>query len=200
MKRTTAAILLTAGMTATLAVVPAVAANAYHGNANSHHAGTNSHHGKTNAHHANPKAHHGNRTIAHGTVTEDLGSPAADWTITFNIHARGNGNSSQVSIMQGANGPVSTFSGSVCSGSYTDPTLGGTTYYAVGPVLEGNQIYGTPYEAYVVHKGGPLGADRSWSVPVSLPTRDDAVTYCGTISTVTPAFGVVAPTSVVFAK
>ena len=130
----------------------------------------------------------GNQLLASGIVTENLGSPANDWTISFRIHARGNGLSSLVSITQGSNGPTSTFDGSVCSGSYTDPNLGGTDVYVVGQVVSGNQIYGSPYQVFVVHEGGPLGADRSWSVPANLPDLASAQAYCGSISSITPAF------------
>ncbi|MHB8644145.1 MAG: hypothetical protein ACYDA3_14815 [Gaiellaceae bacterium] len=140
----------------------------------------------------------GNQLLGSGTVTEFVGGGPADWTITFDIHARGNGQSSAVSITQGAGGPTSTFSGSVCDGTYTDPHLGGTDLFAIGPVISGNEIYGTPYEAYVVHEGGPLGADRSWSVPASLPDLASAQAYCSTITSITPAFSVDAASSLVF--
>jgi hypothetical protein len=140
----------------------------------------------------------GNQLLASGTVTENLGGAPADWTISFDIHTRGNGQSSLVSITQGTGGPTSTFSGSVCNGSYTDPILGGTDVYSVGPVISGNQIYGTPYEAFVVHEGGPLGADRSWSIPVALPDLASAQAYCAVITGVTPAFAVVAASDLVF--
>ena len=110
-----------------------------------------------------------NALLASGTVVEDLGGGGRDWTISFDIHKKSAGNSSLVSITQGTGGSTSTFSATVCTGSYTDPVRGGTTVYAVGPVISGNLIYGSPYEAFIVHKGGPLGADYSWSVPANLP-------------------------------
>ena len=139
--------------------------------------------------------------LASGIVTENLGSPASDWTISFAIHARGNGLSSLVSITQGSRrGPTSTFDGSVCSGSYTDPILGGTDVYVVGQVVSGNQIYGSPYQVFVVHKGGPLGADRSWSVPAILPNLASAQAYCdGPIfESVTPAFALNGASDILF--
>ena len=136
--------------------------------------------------------------LASGTVTENLGSPAANWTIAFSIHARGDGLSTLVSITQGSAGPTSTFDGSACNGSYTDPLLGGTDVYAVGRVVSGNEIYGTPYEAFIVHQGGPLGADRSWSVPVALPDLASAQAFCNQISTITPAFGLVSTSDLLF--
>ena len=141
----------------------------------------------------------GNQLLASGTVTESLGGPAVNWTILFSIHARGNGLSTVVSITQGLGGPTSTFDGSACSGSYTDPVLGGTDVYAVGRVVSGNQIYGTPYEAFIVHEGGPLGADRSWSVPVSLPDLASAQAFCDNqVTGITPAFALVSASDLVF--
>jgi hypothetical protein len=135
----------------------------------------------------------GNPLLASGTVTETTG-----WTTSFDIHAKGSRQSSLVSITQGIGGPTSTFSGSVCNGTYTDPTLGGPDVYSVGPVVSGNEIYGTLYEAFIVHKGGPLGADYAWSVPANLPTRASAQAFCRTVSTITPAFAVDAATDLVF--
>lgn len=144
---------------------------------------------------ATPK---GNQLLASGTVSENLGGPPSDWTITFDIHARSNGQSSLVSITQGSGGPTSTFNATTCTGSYTDPTFGGTDVYAVGPVVSGNEIYGFPYEVYVVHEGGQFGADASWSVPAGLPDLASAQAFCGGISGITPAFGVDGGTDVVF--
>jgi hypothetical protein len=103
-----------------------------------------------------------------------------------------------VSVTTGTGGPTSTFDGSVCSGTYTDPVLGGTDVYVVGKVISGIELYGTPYEAYVVHEGGPLGADYSWSVPASLPDVNSAQSFCGSVSSVTPAFGVDSATDLLF--
>ena len=139
-----------------------------------------------------------NALLASGTVVEDLGGGGRDWTISFDIHKKSAGNSSLVSITQGTGGPTSTFSATVCTGSYTDSGLGGTTVYAVGPVISGNLIYGSPYEAFIVHKGGPLGADYSWSVPANLPNLAAAQTFCESISAVSPAFEVIAAEDVVF--
>ncbi|MDQ4501374.1 hypothetical protein [Sinomonas sp. ASV322] len=143
----------------------------------------------------------GSNSIASGTVRENLGSPAADWTVTFDIvHGLGQGHHSLVSITQGSGGPTSTFAGTVCSGTYTDPVLGGTDVYAIGPVVSGNEIYGTPYEAYVVHEGGSLGADYSWSIPQSLPDLASAQSFCTTITSITPAFQVDSSSNLVFHK
>jgi len=70
--------------------------------------------------------------------------------------------------------------------------------YVVGKVLSGPQLYGSPYQVYVVHEGGPLGADRSWSVPVVLPDLASAQSYCASFPAITPAFQVDAASNVLF--
>jgi hypothetical protein len=49
-----------------------------------------------------------------------------------------------------------------------------------------------------VHEGGPLGVDRSWSVPANLPDLASAQAFCGLISSVTPAAAVVSASDLVF--
>ena len=138
--------------------------------------------------------------LASGTVTENLGSPAANWTIAFSIHARGDGLSTLVSITQGSAGPTSTFDGSACNGSYTDPLLGGTDVYAVGRVVSGN---GPDLRNALrgIHRapGRPATAlSRSWSVPVALPDLASAQAFCNQISTITPAFGLASTSDLLF--
>lgn len=104
-------------------------------------------------------AANGNQVLASGNVSEVVAG--GDWSIQFQIHARGNGQSSLVS----AQAPAYSFSfdGSSCSGSYTDPYFGGTDVFTVGKRLgyTGANGYDYPYYAYVIHEGGPLGANGS---------------------------------------
>lgn len=101
----------------------------------------------------------------------------------------------------GAGAPTTSFDGSVCSGSYTDPFLGGTDVYVIGAVSSGPALPlndSGPYYAYVVYEGGPLGADYSQIEPVQLTTLAAAQAYCTTITTATPAFGIVAASELLF--
>jgi hypothetical protein len=101
-------------------------------------------------------------------------------------------------VTPGAGAPTTTFDGSVCSGPYTDPILGGTDVYAVGAVLSGPQIFGDPYQVYVVHEGGPLGADVSWVVPANLTDLASAQALCASFPAITPAFVVDGAKNVLF--
>jgi hypothetical protein len=110
-------------------------------------------------------ASQGNRLLAKGTVSEVV--PGGDWQVQFAIHARGNGQSSFVTVQN----PAQTFGfqsfsfdGTLCAGTYTDPTLGGTTVYVVGAQTSYTGAGGRnlPYYGFKVHEGGPLGADSAW--------------------------------------
>ena len=136
----------------------------------------------------------GNQLLAKGTVTESV-SPS-DWTISFNIHARGDGLSSEVDVTPGTGAPTTSLDGSVYSGSYTDPS-GGTDVYVIGAVFSGPVLFGA-YQAYVVHEGGPYGADRSWVLPTVLPDLASAQALCGTISSISPIFAVDGSKNVLF--
>jgi hypothetical protein len=141
----------------------------------------------------------GSQLLSSGTAVEPVDAlPADNWTISFHIYSGASGKkSSQFSVMPGSNASTSTFAGSVCAGSYTDSRLGGTDVYAVGPVTSANNTIGTPYEAYVVHKGGSLGADFS-QVIGGMTNRASAQAFCRSITSVTPGFALTTGTNVVF--
>lgn len=135
----------------------------------------------------------GNYVIGYGTVTEvEVG-----WTITFDIHAKNNGQSTQVSVTTETDA-TTVFTGTTCSGTYSDP-VDGTYVYAVGPIISGPQIFeGETYAAYIVHVGGPYGADRSRVVPGHGSSLASARAFCDSISSERLAFRLGAPSNAVF--
>lgn len=126
-----------------------------------------------------------NQLLAKGTVTEIV--PGGNWGIQFAIHAHGHGSSSNDrddssnATVRNSSETIS-FDGSLCSGMYTDPVLGGTTVYMVGQQDSYHGPGGVdnePYYGFKVHKGGPLGADYSW-VDVYFSSLSAAQSACAT--------------------
>ena len=125
----------------------------------------------------------GANPLASGTVNEKV-PPGTDWTITgtnaqpFVINSKG---SPQSPISVTAPGETFQFTPTSCSGSFTDPKLGGTTVYGVGPVVpgsySGSSSFKVSYYGYAIHKG-PGGADFSdvwglgsyWFIYCAIPT------------------------------
>ena len=115
--------------------------------------------------------------LASGTVSEKV-PPGSNWTITFTINTKG---SLQSPISVTAPNETFQFTPTSCSGSFTDPKLGGTTVYGVGPVVpgsySGSSSFKVSYYGYAIHKG-PGGADFSdvwglgsyWFIYCALPT------------------------------
>jgi hypothetical protein len=117
--------------------------------------------------------------LAQGTVSEKV-PPGGNWLIqNFTINSHGN---SQTPISVVAPNEKFQFTPSSCSGSFTDPKLGGTTVYGVGPVVpgsySGSSSFKVSYYGYSVHKGGPAGADFSdvwglgpyWAIYCAIPS------------------------------
>jgi hypothetical protein len=133
--------------------------------------------------------------LAAGTVYEKV-PPGTDWKITFAINTHGSG---QSPIAVVAPSESFSFTPSSCSGSFTDPKLGGTTVYGVGPVTPGSYVgssaFKVSYYGYSIHKG-PGGADFSdvwglgpyWFIYCAIPTLMSPPYAIDTGSTVT--FGV----------
>jgi len=133
--------------------------------------------------------------LAAGTVYEKV-PPGADWKITFAINAHG---SSQSPISVVAPSESFSFTPSSCSGSFTDPKLGGTTVYGVGPVTPGSYVgsssFKVSYYGYSIHEGSG-GADFSdvwglgpyWFIYCAIPSLMSPPFAVDTGSTVT--FGV----------
>jgi hypothetical protein len=136
----------------------------------------------------------GNRLLASGTVSEAVAG--GDWLIQFRIHARGNGQSSEIAVHT----PDEDFSydTSLCRGSFTDPVHGGTTVYGVGETIEyvGNGAFKSDYYGYAVNEGGPFGADFSWVVPVA--NLAEAQTRCANPASMAPPFSVNGGSNVLF--
>ena len=124
----------------------------------------------TTAHAAN-----GNQLLARGTVTEQV--PGGNWNIEFGIHARGNGNSSSITVRNP--NETFTFRGSLCAGTYTDPNFGGTTVFVVGPQTSytGNGASNRPYYGFKVHKVAPNSADFAW-VNINITSLSQAQSVC----------------------
>jgi hypothetical protein len=143
----------------------------------------------------------GNQLLAKGTVTENAGTfNKGDWTISFNIHARGDGQSSQVDVTPAVGAPTASgpysFDGSVCAGSYVDPTFGGTDVFVIGELISGTGLDGVDYQLFVIHEGGPLGADRS--ALGAFPNLAVAQGFCTTVTHASPFFPIVAATGLLF--
>ena len=116
--------------------------------------------------------------LASGTVSEKV-PPGANWTITFAISTKG---SPQSAISVTAPNETFQFMPTSCSGSFTDPKLGGTTVYGVGPVVpgsySGSSSFKVSYYGYAIHKGPGGTADFSdvwglgsyWFIYCAIPT------------------------------
>jgi hypothetical protein len=133
----------------------------------------------------------GNELLAKGTV--NLGYSPTNRTVSFKIHARGDGQSSEVDVTIGSSSY--SYDGSTCAGSYTDPIKGGTDVYVIGALMSGP--VGAPgYVEFDVHEGGPLGADFGlvdfWS------SLHQAQLVCGLISTGSPLVPVIAASGLLF--
>ncbi len=117
----------------------------------------------------------GDQVLARGTVSEVV--QGGDWHISFDIHARDHGWNSGVTVYN----PTEAFSftGTLCTGTYHDPNLGGTSVYIVGPRTwyRGAGASNEPFYGFKVHQGGPLGADYSW-VDISLTSSSAARSAC----------------------
>jgi hypothetical protein len=131
--------------------------------------------------------------LAAGTVYEKV-PPGADWKIVFAINSHG---SSQSAISVVAPGESFSFTPSSCSGTFTDPKLGGTTVYGVGPVTPGSYVgsssFKVSYYGYSIHKGAG-GADFSdvWGLGPYW------FIYCAIPSLMSPPYAVDAGSTVTF--
>jgi hypothetical protein len=113
--------------------------------------------------------------LAKGTIYEKV-PPGGDWQITFVINSHGN---TQTPIQVVAPNESFSFIPSSCSGSFTDPKLGGTTVYGVGPVVSytGSSSFKVSYYGYSIHEVAPGVADYSdvwglgpyWSIYCLIP-------------------------------
>jgi hypothetical protein len=120
----------------------------------------------------------GANPLASGTIYEKV-PPGGDWKITFVINSHG---SPQTPIQVVAPSESFSFTPSSCSGSFTDPKLGGTTVYGVGPVVPnsytGSNSFKVSYYGYSIHEVSPGVADFSdvwglgpyWSIYCLIPS------------------------------
>jgi hypothetical protein len=109
--------------------------------------------------------------FAKGAVEETV--TGGDWFVLFRLGRFG----SYVAVLD----PVEafTFKGSMCAGKFTDQTLGGTTWYAVGPQTSysGSGADNYPYYAYAIHESSTSSADYS-QVHVGITSRSEAQSDC----------------------
>jgi hypothetical protein len=105
----------------------------------------------------------GNQLLGKGNVTYHVAAPGYDVNVSFDIHARGNGKSSEFEFSTTLPTALRSYDGSVCAGSYTDSIKGGTDFYFVGALISGPPGSST-YAGFVIHEGGPLGADYAADV------------------------------------
>jgi hypothetical protein len=138
----------------------------------------------------------GNELLAKGNVTYHVGGALSlDATVSFHIHARGNGESSGFEFSNTLDPSVRSYDSSVCVGSYTDPIKGGTDLYFVGARISGpaNPIY----SGFIIHEGGPLGADYAADVLAS-GSLAGAQQLCSRIERLSPSNAVTATSDLLF--